>query len=90
MLNIFKNYGSHSSILDDFSFYEERQKAIQERKSRQQASLATSPEDETTEPHNLVSLPNAIVKKMSKSFAEAVLFNGDAKEYPTAGKVSPP
>ncbi|GLT86696.1 hypothetical protein SLE2022_048180 [Rubroshorea leprosula] len=90
MLNIFKNYGSHSSILDDFSFYEERQKAIQERKSRQQASLATSPEDEASEPHNLVSLPNAIVKKMSKRFAEAVLFNGNAKEYPTAGKVSPP
>lgn len=38
MLNIFKNYEAHTSILDDFDFYEERQKTIQERKAGRQAN----------------------------------------------------
>lgn len=39
MLNIFKNYVFKTSILDDFQFYENRQKAMQEKRSRQQAHL---------------------------------------------------
>lgn len=35
MLNIFKNYVSRTSILDDFDFYESRQKVMQEKKIRQ-------------------------------------------------------
>lgn len=35
MLNIFKNYVSRTSILDDFDFYETRQKVMQEKKIRQ-------------------------------------------------------
>ncbi|KAK7401584.1 hypothetical protein VNO78_13184 [Psophocarpus tetragonolobus] len=35
MLNIFKNYVARTSILDDFEFYESRQKVMQEKKSRQ-------------------------------------------------------
>lgn len=35
MLNIFKNYVSRTSILDDFNFYESRQKVMQEKKIRQ-------------------------------------------------------
>ncbi|GKV37853.1 hypothetical protein SLEP1_g45826 [Rubroshorea leprosula] len=34
MLNIFKNYESKTSILDDFYFYEGRQKEMQEKKAR--------------------------------------------------------
>ncbi|KAF8412606.1 hypothetical protein HHK36_000575 [Tetracentron sinense] len=34
MLNIFKNYMSKTSILDDFSFYESRQKAMQDKRIR--------------------------------------------------------
>lgn len=37
MLNIFKNYSSKTSILDDFQFYENRQRAMQEKRTRQQA-----------------------------------------------------
>ncbi|KAL3701439.1 hypothetical protein R1sor_019461 [Riccia sorocarpa] len=37
MLNIFKNYASKTSILDDFQFYESRQRAMQEKRARQQA-----------------------------------------------------
>ncbi|XP_045799637.1 YTH domain-containing protein ECT4-like isoform X1 [Trifolium pratense] len=35
MLNIFKNYVSKTSILEDFDFYEGRQKVMQEKKIRQ-------------------------------------------------------
>ncbi|KAJ4705734.1 YTH domain [Melia azedarach] len=34
MLNIFKNYPAKTSILDDFDFYESRQKVMQEKKIR--------------------------------------------------------
>eukprot|EP00270_Netrium_digitus_P004762 TRINITY_DN16079_c0_g1_i6.p1 TRINITY_DN16079_c0_g1~~TRINITY_DN16079_c0_g1_i6.p1 ORF type:complete len:627 (+),score=109.23 TRINITY_DN16079_c0_g1_i6:117-1997(+) len=39
MLNIFKNYAARTSILEDFSFYDGRQRAMQERKERQQLLL---------------------------------------------------
>ena len=35
MLTIFKNYASSMSILDDFDFYENRQKIMQEKRIRQ-------------------------------------------------------
>lgn len=34
MLNIFKNYVSKTSILDDFDFYESRQKVMQDKKMK--------------------------------------------------------
>lgn len=86
MINIFKNYESHSSILDDFYFYEERQKAMQERKARQLTSLVAS-DDLVCEASNLVSLPNDIVKKMSKSFAEVLLLNENEQAGGGTGKV---
>ena len=33
--SIFKNYVARTSILDDFEFYESRQKVMQEKKTRQ-------------------------------------------------------
>lgn len=36
MLKIFKDHSSKQCILDDFDFYEERQKRIQEKKVKQQ------------------------------------------------------
>lgn len=41
MLNIFKNYAARTSILDDFEFYESRQKVMQEKKTRQSVPHAT-------------------------------------------------
>ncbi|BAT93109.1 hypothetical protein VIGAN_07201100 [Vigna angularis var. angularis] len=38
ILNIFKNYVARTSILDDFEFYESRQKVLQEKKTRQSIS----------------------------------------------------
>ncbi|KAL4304546.1 hypothetical protein GQ457_10G026690 [Hibiscus cannabinus] len=86
MINIFKKYGSHSSILDDFYFYEERQKAMQERKARQPATLMAA-EDLARDSPDLVSLPNDLVKKMSKSFAEVLLLKEKEKAGGTTKKV---
>ncbi|XP_024008644.1 uncharacterized protein LOC18992273 isoform X2 [Eutrema salsugineum] len=71
MLNIFKSCEMRSSILDDFSFYEERQRAIQDRKARQRAvleNLRVSPTSVPTHP----SLHDDYVREMSRSFAEAL------------------
>ncbi|KAF2292895.1 hypothetical protein GH714_029682 [Hevea brasiliensis] len=76
MLKIFKNYESHSSILDDFHFYEERQKAMQARKSKQHQRVSLVPTSVIGDgEQNPVSVSNDFTKKMSKSFAEAVSLN---------------
>lgn len=36
MLKIFKDHVSKTSILDDFTFYESRQKLMQDKRSKQQ------------------------------------------------------
>ncbi|XP_050204729.1 YTH domain-containing protein ECT2-like [Mercurialis annua] len=74
MLKIFKNYESHSSILDDFHFYEERQKVMQARKSRQQASPVPTSVTGDSDQYP-ASISSDYVKKLTKSFAQAVSFN---------------
>ncbi|XP_057967911.1 YTH domain-containing protein ECT4 isoform X2 [Malania oleifera] len=76
MLNIFKNYETDVSILDDFDFYEERQKAMQERKARQQAGFMTGGGNECK--NN--GLSSDLMKQMSKSFAQAVRLEECSKE----------
>ena len=39
MLNLFKSYNTKISILDDFQFYETRQKFMQEKRAKQQTHL---------------------------------------------------
>ncbi|KAH9708191.1 YTH domain-containing protein [Citrus sinensis] len=87
MLNIFKNYESYSSILDDFHFYEQRQKAMQERKAGQQANRVAPPLAVGGEKQNQVSLSNDFIKTMSKSFAEAVLLTEHQKEHSSVRNV---
>ncbi|KAH7570506.1 hypothetical protein JRO89_XS05G0121600 [Xanthoceras sorbifolium] len=89
MLKIFKNYEVHSSILDDFYFYEHRQRAMQERKARprQQGNPVAPPVVVVSEQQNPISLSNDFVKKMSKSFAEAVSLSEHEKEQSSVKKV---
>ncbi|KAL4583982.1 hypothetical protein LXL04_008570 [Taraxacum kok-saghyz] len=67
MLKIFNKYETDMSILDDFDFYEERQKAMQERKARQQqqqqGNLGGGNENKNV---------NEFIRQMSKSFSEVV------------------
>ncbi|XP_050382188.1 YTH domain-containing protein ECT1 isoform X2 [Argentina anserina] len=86
MLNIFKNYETEMSILDDFDFYEDRQKAMQERKARQQASLITSVVGEN-EHRNAVQIPTDFIKHMSKSFAQVVRLDEGTKEAVSDGPI---
>ncbi|XP_020578768.1 YTH domain-containing family protein 3-like [Phalaenopsis equestris] len=48
MLNIFKNYSMKTSILDDFNFYETRQKAMQDRRTKTTITLMPKTEAAVT------------------------------------------
>lgn len=89
MLKIFKNYEYDMSILDDFDFYEDRQKAMQERKARQQqaslVAVGAASEDENRGP---VTLPTDFIKQMSKSFAQVVCLDEGSKEGVTVNASS--
>lgn len=66
MLKIFKNYEANSSILDDFEFYEKRQKALQEMKvNRQSSPVIMSVLGGDVLQHG-TSLANGLGNKMSK------------------------
>ncbi|EXB26126.1 hypothetical protein L484_010443 [Morus notabilis] len=80
MLKIFKNYETDMSILDDFDFYEDRQKAMQERKARQQASLMTVGVVNENEHRNAAAISGGFIKQMSKSFAQVVRLDEGSKE----------
>ncbi|GMP35204.1 hypothetical protein CsSME_00007748 [Camellia sinensis var. sinensis] len=84
MLKIFNNYESNMSILDDFEFYEDRQKAMQERKARQQQqqqqpSLVVGIGESAG---NVVTttLSSNFIEQISKSFAQVVHLEDYAKE----------
>ncbi|XP_021670268.1 YTH domain-containing protein ECT4 isoform X3 [Hevea brasiliensis] len=88
MLNIFKNYEADMSILDDFDFYEDRQKAMQERKARQQVSPMAAGVVGANEHRNAIALSSDLIKQMSKSFAQVVCLEGSSKEGPVTDKAS--
>ncbi|KAI9087277.1 hypothetical protein K1719_030747 [Acacia pycnantha] len=81
MLTIFKNYEAEMSILDDFDYYEDRQKIMQERKARLQAGLMPMPvvegERKSSAPANI---NGDFVKQMSKSFVQVVRLEDNSTE----------
>lgn len=82
MLKIFKNYDADTSILDDFGFYEEREKIIQDRKARRQPSLPSAGVVAGENEHKPASaaLSKDFIKNMSKSFAQVVRLDEGSKE----------
>ncbi|OVA01376.1 YTH domain [Macleaya cordata] len=77
MLNIFKNYSSKTSILDDFAFYESRQKAMQEKRTRPSTphlGLLQKPDEVTQVTASLESIDLAASKN------EEVQMGDKAKE----------
>lgn len=49
MLKIFKEYEAQTSIVDDFEFYDDREKVLQERKNRQQVKSKPSVSESLTD-----------------------------------------
>lgn len=65
MLTIFKNHEAETTILEDFDFYEQREKALQENRRQQQPgnTIPQKPADTKAQ---------ALVADMSDAFAKAV------------------
>lgn len=63
MLKIFKDHDARSSILDDFYFYDDREKILRERKARQQACSTSDAAD---------SFTDSFVHEMSSNFSQAL------------------
>ncbi|KAI3973388.1 hypothetical protein MKW92_050499, partial [Papaver armeniacum] len=70
MLGILKNYETDLSILDDFDFYEERQKAMQERKAKQQQQQQQGGSSLNNQTHPVVGGNEH--RQLPKSFAQVV------------------
>ncbi|BAT06645.1 Os08g0556000, partial [Oryza sativa Japonica Group] len=77
MLKIFKDHEEDASILDDFDFYEERERALLDNKARlhQQHQL---PSSTVVEPKKPLTVATDLVGHITKSFAQAVRL-GEAK-----------
>ncbi|GJN15480.1 hypothetical protein PR202_gb02400 [Eleusine coracana subsp. coracana] len=80
MLKILKNHDDEASILDDFDFYEEREKALLENKAR----LHHPPSSAVVEPKKPLAMPTDLVGHITKSFAQAVRL-GEAKTVADKG-----
>lgn len=87
LLKIFKDYSSEQSLLDDFNFYEDRQKKIQDKKAKQQLIQKQlregKPTDDATKEGSNVEVTNQksidVPSNITKNAAPAVLTNGDVK-----------
>ena len=73
MLKIFKDYDARTTIIDDFDFYDDRERVLKERKARQQASSTTDVPD---------SLANESVNQISDSFAQALKLEESSNKVP--------
>uniref|UniRef100_A0A1J3CHZ6 YTH domain-containing family protein n=1 Tax=Noccaea caerulescens TaxID=107243 RepID=A0A1J3CHZ6_NOCCA len=76
IVKIFKEHSSKTCILDDFSFYEVRQKTILEKKAKQQQTQKQVPEEKTSTDEKKES---ATTDSANKESAPAVETTGDVK-----------
>ncbi|KAL5838637.1 hypothetical protein ACOSQ3_015806 [Xanthoceras sorbifolium] len=71
MLKIFKDHDAHTSLLDDFDFYNERERSLKERKTRQQTSMTKDVTD---------SLADDSINSIADSFTQVLQLEESAKE----------
>ncbi|XP_043700987.1 YTH domain-containing protein ECT4-like [Telopea speciosissima] len=78
MLNIFKNHSPMTSILDDFGFYESRQKALQDKRARP----PTPRWDHVQKPNEIMQVTGLQVVEVSadKNMEEVVCEDNKVKE----------
>ena len=74
MLTIFKNHEAETTILEDFDFYEQREKALQENRRQQQPGSA--------DPQKPADTKAQAVADMSDAFAKVI----QLKETENSGK----
>lgn len=87
LLKIFKEYSCKQCILDDFEFYEDRQKRIQEKKAKQQQFQKQAWEGKPTDEKNKdgsnveinVQKPTDVSSDLIKDSSPTVQANGDIK-----------
>ncbi|XP_058007514.1 YTH domain-containing protein ECT4 isoform X2 [Hevea brasiliensis] len=83
MVKIFKDHSSKTCILDDFGFYEKRQKMIQEKKAKQQQFqkqvLERKLEDEKKEVANMSHNTLEVVSDVTQGSISIAQSNGDLK-----------
>lgn len=72
MLKIFKNYEADTSILDDFTFYDEREKSLLEKKNKQRPLPAGSAAVAVTTAADTIS-------KLADSLAGTLNLEGNKK-----------
>ncbi|TYJ11559.1 hypothetical protein E1A91_A11G284100v1 [Gossypium mustelinum] len=93
ILKIFKDHSSKTCILDDFEFYETRQKIIQEKKAKhrllqKQVSNGEPNDDAVTDnKQNAAIAKEASEKSTAASTAEVAKANGDVKHIEENGSV---
>lgn len=80
MIKIFKDHSSKTCILDDFGFYEKRQKIIQEKKAKQQQFQKQVLEGKVEDEKKEVTNGSQIVSDVTKEPTLTALSNGDLKQ----------
>lgn len=70
IIKIFKNYDAKTSLLDDFNFYDEREKSLLERKAKQRA-ISTG--------NTSTSLATESINQLSDNFADTLHLDGAKK-----------